>query len=515
VAGIDAAVGANLPVSWALAPLGEITRPERPRVRPADFPQLPFIGMEHVEAHTMRLLGTVPAGTMKSQAVHFFPGDVLYGRLRPYLNKVFRPDFEGLCSAEFIVFPATDDLNGKYLQYFLNSSGFVSFAAHLDEGDRPRVDFTQLSGYLMPIVPPPEQRRIVAEIEKQFTRLDAATAALKRVKAKLKMYRVSVLKAACEGRLVPTEAEVARAEGRSYETGEHLLKRILRERRARWETSQLENMNRKGRRKDDRWKSKYHQPRGLEFSARKPLPEGWVWCSVGEAFEVWVGATPSRARPDYWNGDINWVSSGEVAFCRIRNTRERITEAGLRNSSTVVHPAGTVLLGMIGQGKTRGQVAILEIEAANNQNSAAIRASQAGLPAEFVYRFFEAQYDNVRRISRGNNQLALNKIRVEAIPLPLPPVAEQYRIVAESERQLSVVDELETLVDTNIKRAARLRQAILKRAFEGKLVPEDPNDEAASVLLERIRASRSAAIPVKPPRLLRKKRAAVVVEKSP
>jgi Type I restriction modification DNA specificity domain len=194
----------GLPPGWARVTLGEVTQPTRPRVRPQDHSNLPFIGMEHVEAHSMRLLGTVAAGQMKSSTVYFQPGDVLYGRLRLYLNKVYLPDFEGLCSAEFIVFPATEILAPKYLQYLLNSTAFVSFASHLNTGDRPRVDFDQLSVYQIPISPLPEQRRIVAEIEKQFTRLEAAVAALKRLQANLKRYRASVLKAACEGRWTKT-----------------------------------------------------------------------------------------------------------------------------------------------------------------------------------------------------------------------------------------------------------------------------------------------------------------------
>src|SRR5688572_22777176 len=95
------------PTPRTVLPLGDAVKPTRPRIKPATKPDLPFIGMEHIEAHTMKLLGTVPAASMKSSAVHFQPGDVLYGRLRPYLNKVYRPDFEGLCSAEFIVLPKT------------------------------------------------------------------------------------------------------------------------------------------------------------------------------------------------------------------------------------------------------------------------------------------------------------------------------------------------------------------------------------------------------------------------
>ena len=106
----------TLPQSWRVVPLGELVAPTRPRHKPGDYPNLPFIGMEHVEAHSMRLLGTVQARTMKSSAVHFQAGDVLYGRLRPYLNKVYRPDFEGLCSAEFIVLPSSDQVDARYLQ---------------------------------------------------------------------------------------------------------------------------------------------------------------------------------------------------------------------------------------------------------------------------------------------------------------------------------------------------------------------------------------------------------------
>jgi type I restriction enzyme, S subunit len=183
--------------SVAVVPLGEAVKPTRPRVKPSDYPELPFIGMEHIAAHSMKLLGTVPAKTMKSSAVHFKPGDVLYGRLRPYLNKVYRPSFEGLCSAEFIVLPENDRVDGTYLQYFLNSGAFVRYATHLNAGDRPRVDFDQLAIYKIPLPGKKEQRRAVAEIEKQFSRLDEGIASLKRVRSKAERYRSSVRASVC------------------------------------------------------------------------------------------------------------------------------------------------------------------------------------------------------------------------------------------------------------------------------------------------------------------------------
>jgi type I restriction enzyme S subunit len=233
----------KLPKGWAEATLAQLVSPDRPRELPRDLPHLPFVGMEHVEAHSMRLLGTVPASGLKSSAVHFQAGDVLYGRLRPYLNKVLLARFEGLCSAEFIVFGKRAEVSSEWLAY--------------------------------------EQDRIVAEIEKQFTRLDAATAALKRVQANLKRYRASVLKAACEGRLVPTEAELARKEGRAYEPADKLLQRILRERRARWEADTLAKMQASGKPpKDDHWKQKYKEPSAPDTSNLPPLPEGWCWASL-------------------------------------------------------------------------------------------------------------------------------------------------------------------------------------------------------------------------------------------
>jgi type I restriction enzyme, S subunit len=129
--------------------------------------------------------------------------------------------------------------------------------------------------------PPEEQSRIVAEIETQFTRLDAATTALKRVQANLKRYRASVLKAACEGSLVPTEAELAPKEGRDYEPADKLLLHILRERRALWEADTLAKMQASGKRpKDNKWKQKYKEPSAPDTSSLPPLPEGWCWANL-------------------------------------------------------------------------------------------------------------------------------------------------------------------------------------------------------------------------------------------
>ena len=399
--------------------------------------------MEHIQAHSMKLLGTVPASTMKSSAVHFKPGDVLYGRLRPYLNKVYRPSFEGLCSAEFIVLPENDRVDGAYLQYFLNSPAFVKYASHLNAGDRPRVDFDQLAPYEIPLPNLDDQRRIVAEIEKQFSRLDDAVASLKRVKANLKRYKAAVLKAAVEGRLVPTEAELARREGRTYEPGARLLQEIIKEQRSR----------RKG-----------NSPAAPASAKHGDLPDGWAWCTVDQLAKVGTGATPKRDRAMFYDGgNIPWVTSAAVNNSCVEQASQFVTPKALAETNLTLYPAGTLLVAMYGEGKTRGKCAELRIAATTNQALAALQTP--GAIKGYLKIFLQHNYEETRKVASGGVQPNLNLSLVRAISVPLPPLAEQHRIVAEVDRRLSIVREVESEVDANLKRAQALRQAVLARAF--------------------------------------------------
>lgn len=417
----------------------------------------------------------------------FLAGDVLYGRLRPYLNKVAKPDFDGLASAEFIVFPDQSHLRSGFLKHRLNAGDFASFATHLNAGDRPRVDFEHIAAFDIALPPPAEQQRIVEKLEELLSDLDAGTAALERARANLKRYRAAVLKAAVEGRLT----EKWRAAHLDAEPAGKLLERILAERRKKWEEAQLKKFAEKGQAPPKGWKDTYVEPAKPDIAAMPKLPRSWIWSSLGQLFPIAVGSTPSRGNSRYWHGDVNWVSSGEVQFRRISETKERITAEGLANSSTRINPKGSVLLGMIGEGKTRGQAAILDIPAANNQNCAAIWVSETEVLPEFVYFWLWSRYEITRSGGSGNNQPALNKSLVELIPLPLPPIEEQREIVLEVDKYCSNLEHNLATLEVMEGRSGRLRQAILKRAFEGKLMPQDPKDEPASELLARIRAERA------------------------
>ena len=162
------------------------------------------------------------------------------------------------------LYPSSKAVDPVFLFYF-------TWTVKLGETARattvPSIRKSDVEGIELPLPPLPEQHRIVAEIETQFTRLDASVAALRRAQANLKRYRASVLKSACEGWLVPTEAELTRSEGRDYEPAGVLLERILVERRARWESQE----KRRGR---------YKEPSAPDTSALPELPEGWVWATV-------------------------------------------------------------------------------------------------------------------------------------------------------------------------------------------------------------------------------------------
>ena len=384
----------------------------------------------------------------------------------------------------------TESTNLRFFNYLLKSLDLGRLDKSTTIPGLSRDDYNPMR---IAIPPFSEQRRIVEEIERRFSQLDAGVAALERAKANLKNYRASVLQSACEGRLVPTEAELARTKGREYEPADQLLTRILKEHRATWEAEQLAKMEAQGKApKDDKWKAKYKEPAGPDTSELPELPEGWVWANL-QQMKVFSLYGPRFSSTDYAaNGTLvlrtsDIKESGKVNLetaPRLPLSKEEIAKYRAERGDLLITRTGSL-----------GTLAVFDdaVEAIPGAYLIQYRLLASAEMSRYIFYFLKSPLGQKQLVAGGAGvgRPNLNAPTIDAIPISLPPFAEQCRIVAETENRLSLLDKFEATITANLKRAERLRQAVLKQAFEGELVPQDPNDEPASVLLERIREERA------------------------
>lgn len=510
----------SLPREWALSTLGDMCeRPEYGWTTAADF-----------KSGNLRLLRTtdITKGSIDWNTVPFCEqeparpdkyklnsGDIVISRAGSVGVSALIQECPTAVFASYLIrFRPKKLIHPQYVLHFLRSPAYWRAIAKSSAGIAlQNVNAKKLAAIELPLAPLREQKRIATKIEKHFTRLDAAVAALKRIQANLKRYRASVLKAACEGRLVPTEAELAHREGRDYEPADRLLARILEERRAKWEADQLAKMQTAGKPpKDDKWKAKYQESSTPDTSDLSELPEGWTWVLTNQIAAIQGGIQKQPKRTPKNNA---------FPFLRVANVlRGRLDLSEIHQIELFggelqkLHLEVGDLLIVEGNGSASeiGRMAFWSgaIKDCVHQNHIIRARLLGGVLAPYVSAYWNSTEGASRVLAEASSTSGLYTLSVTKVghlPIPLPPLSEQERIVAEIDRRLSVIDELASIVHANMKRAERLRQAILKRAFEGKLVPQDPNDEPAGALLERIRAERAKAEQTRAPRGERSRRA--------
>ncbi|MBA0182327.1 restriction endonuclease subunit S [Pectobacterium versatile] len=195
------------------------------------------------------------------------------------------------------------------------------------------------------------------------------------------------------------------------------------------------------------------------------LPRSWLNIVVQDFADIRLGSTPDRSEKKYWNGDIPWVSSGEVANEVILDTKEKITPEGFKNSSTSMIPTGSLLMAIIGQGKTRGQTAILGIDACTNQNVAAFVFNQVLVEPEYVWIWAKSKYLSHRGDGHGGAQPALNGKKVRSFIFPLAPIKEQQRIVSEVKRLNDICDTLQSRLQSAQQTQRHLADALTDAAL--------------------------------------------------
>jgi len=387
-------------------------------------------------------------------------------------------------------------VDNRYLHYAL-STGFISegYLTIMRGVTRSRINTSQLKQTSIPLAPLPEQRRIVAKLEELFSRLDAGVAAVRRTQALLKRYRQSVLHAAVTGEFTRAWREAHPA---PTETGATLLTRIHTERRAQWEAAQV--AKRGGQLPlNDAWKKKYEEPEAPDTSELPELPAGWAVARLDTIADLKGGVTKDSKRQH--------ANARSVPYLRVANVQRGYLDLAEVKKIEVPETAledlllqyGDVLFNEGGDLDKLGRGWIWEgqLPECTHQNHVFRARPYLSEVASRLISYWGNSFGQLyfMRVGKQTTNLAsINLSKLSEFPIPLPPIAEQVEIVVAVEARLSVLDKLEVTLTDELKRAERLRQSLLHRAFTGRLVPQDATDEPAAALLTRLREAPAAGL---------------------
>ncbi len=469
----------SIPPTWEITQFGDVVEIESDLVDPATAPDAPHIAPNHIESWTGQLLPytTVSIDGVTSPKHRFRPGQILYSKIRPYLAKAVLVDFSGLCSAD--MYPLTTELDVRFLHRWILTDSFTSRVAQ-DQGRTvlPKVNQAALVKVPVPVPPLNEQKRIVAKIEELTARSRRAKEALDAVPPLLDKLRQSILAAAFRGDLTADW----RAKNPNVEPADLGVNPVdpypKRKRAARSRTD-------------------------VASDEEQSLPNGWRPARLWEISEVQLG---QRRAPEYGE-------EKHYAYVRAANITWRgldlsdVKSMGFADPiSLLLQPGDVMLTEASGSPKEVGKPAIWRGELLDCCFQATVlrlRANRDLVLPEWLYfsSLADATLGRFAAMAPGVGILHLTSGRMREWPIPLPPLTEQRRICELLEEALNIVYEREDQLNLAITSLSLLDQSILAKAFRGELVPQDPTDEPASVLLDRIRTAReTSAPPTKPKR---------------
>ena len=496
-----------------------------------------YVDISSIDRETKRIVNakTIIASEAPSRAKQVLrTGDVVISMTRPNLNAVaLVPNhLDGAIGSTGFHVLRSRWIKPEFLFGLVQTDGFIDSMCDVVQGALyPAVRPKDIAAFKFVLQSPNQQTRIVEKLEELLSDLDAGVAELKAAQVKLGQYRQSLLKAAVEGALtaqwrakrretsdpsfpgrresIPaadSKALDSRLRGNDeHETGAQLLARILTERRARWEAKQLAKFESQGKAPPKDWQKKYPEPVQPDISDLPELPEGWVWASVDALIadgpqngiylpaSLYGSGTSILRIDDYQIGwhrprsDLNLVNADHSAIATYSLC---LGDLVVNRVNSMTHLGKSLCIGdeLVG--------AIFE------SNMMRLHLSE-NVSEEYVALYLGSHIGRSRLIKDAKwavNQASINQEDVKRTPIPFPPIEEQVRLRTLLIEQLSGIDAQLRDIDISLKQSTAQRKNILKAAFSGQLVPQDPNDEPASVLLERIRAERAERDAVKKPR---------------
>lgn len=333
---------------------------------------------------------------------------------------------------------------------------------------------------------------MVAKLEELLSDLDAGVAELKAAQKKLTQFRQSLLKAAAEGALT---AEW-RKHNKPKEIGAKLLERILKERRARWKEKQLSKFKKQGKAPAKDWEKAYLEPVEPDVTDSPELPESWTWSSVGQL--SFMDSGEAFKKSDYSSNGIRLLQIANVSFGKtLWEQRNYLPAEFIESHAELRLGMNDVVMALnrplIGNRLKIAAIRCDDLPSILYQRVGRLRLIHP-LSSDFLLLLLQSPnaINQIRERLQGTDQPYLNTSLLPEIRLPLPPIDEQDELLENVKDGLQQCDAQEIAIEHALKQSAAQRTNILKAAFSGQLVPQDPNDEPASVLLERIRAERLA-----------------------
>lgn len=415
-----------LPEHWKWVRLGTTVKNITAKTQSFDAADK-YLGLEDLNAGG-GILRISDTHDIKSAKTVFQYGDVLYGKLRPYLNKHAVVNFSGVCSTDILALRPEKLIDATYLDFWISTPFFLNAAITNSKGvNLPRVSFNSIAQYPFPLPPLEEQKQIVAYLDDKLGKIDSVREKLHNFLDHAAQRKDNLIQAGVTGHLT------------SHWREEHLS-----------EASQDIEL-----------------PEGSLVPKEErpyPLPAHWKWVWLGSVAKFQGGGTPDKTKSTFWNGDIPWASVKDLSTPVIVETQDHISKQGLSNSSANLCSPGDLLLA------TRidpGRVSISQATIAINQDLKIVKSEVASVP--YLYFWFKGAKNWFHTNSSGTTVKGVTITKLNAMPFPLPPLEEQEEIARILDEQLERIERTDKLVAEVLKRLDAMNQQIVSAALAGRL----------------------------------------------